>query len=144
MAHHRSYKAKVRRCGDKKRVCVREGSCVGYSAGREDYSRALKESRHTSIGGNRFGFGYGMCKDGGNSEKDSKQGLHSQTPIRILEEGRREEVKGRERCSVWRVEWLDGSLLSVKGHGEPKLARIHMNKRTRHTPGLGRDRRVWI
>ena len=51
-------------------MCVREGSCVGYSARGEGYSGALKESRHRNRF--RFGDGDGICKDGGNGEEDSE------------------------------------------------------------------------
>jgi len=46
-----------------------------------------------------------------------------------------------EYCTICSARWRDSVLLSIDGHGEPMLAWIHMNKRMRHTPGLGRARR---
>jgi len=57
------------------RAYIREGNRVGYSAGREYHSGTPEELSYSNVG--RNGFGNGMGKDGGNSEKESQQGLHS-------------------------------------------------------------------
>jgi len=49
-----------------------EGNLVGYSASREDHSSTLEEGSYRSLVRNRFGFGYGMGKDGSNGEKKSQ------------------------------------------------------------------------